>query len=55
MMIEITEDDVKMDRETRKWMYYDKDDVCRLREDAPVEIKQFYEKMKKKYEALRFH
>lgn len=55
MMIHVTEDDVKMTDETRKWIYVDKDDVCRLREDAPIEVKQFYEKMKKKYEALRFH
>ena len=49
MMPHITEYDKKMMDETKKWLYVGDDGLHHLKEDAPDEIKQHYEKMVKIY------
>ena len=47
MMRLITEYDLKMSKELDKWEEYP-DGECHLREDAPEEVKKYYEKEKRK-------
>ena len=48
MMRLITEYDVKMTKELAKWSVYPKDDSdIYLREDAPEEVKKYYEKLRR--------
>ena len=46
MMRLITEYDLKMSKELDKWEEYP-DGECHLREDAPEEVKKYYEKLQK--------
>ena len=48
MMRLITEYDLKMSKELDKWEEYP-DGECLLREDAPEEVKKYYEKLRKEY------
>lgn len=45
----ITKEDKKLMKEAEKWEYFDENEVCRLKENAPQKIKDFIEKMKKTY------
>lgn len=50
MMRIITEYDVKMTKETAKWLVYPEDDEgIYLREDAPEEVKKYYEKLQREF------
>lgn len=50
MMRLITEYDVKMTKELAKWSVYPEDDTdIYLREDAPEEVKKYYEKLRREY------
>ena len=50
MMRLITEYDLKMSKELDKWSVYPEDDTdIYLREDAPEEVKKYYEKLRKEY------
>ena len=48
MMRLITESDVKMTQELATWLVYPEDDTdIYLREDAPEEVKKYYEKLRR--------
>ncbi len=48
MMRLISEYDLKMSKELDKWEEYP-DGECHLREDAPEEVKKYYEKLQKEF------
>ena len=51
MMRLISEYDLKMSKELDKWEEYP-DGECHLREDAPEEVKKYYEKLQKEFRML---
>ena len=54
MMRLITEYDLKMSKELDKWEEYP-DGECHLREDAPEEVKKYYEKLQREFSLSLIH
>lgn len=49
MMIPMSNEDIKLSRSLDEWFCFDENQNYVLRKDAPKEIKEAYEKLKKKY------
>lgn len=48
-MREITEYDLEMSEKMKQWVVCDDKGVLHLREDAPNDVKKYYDKLKKEY------
>ena len=52
MTREITDHDIEMSKKMNNWLTYDDNDVLCLKEDAPDDVKKYYDKLGEVYKGF---